>query len=59
MERTVNMAKPLIYKAPGQERYVCSMFITGKRVHGFGATMRAAYQDWCLQVYGATIPKLE
>lgn len=59
MTRTINMAKPLIYKAPGRDAWVCSMFITGKRVHGFGATMRDAYLDWCIQVYGATIPQLE
>lgn len=45
--------KPYIFKAP--DRYICSMFLGVKRrpIHGYGATMREAYFDWCIAVYGA------
>jgi hypothetical protein len=56
---TENMVKPLVYKVPGENRFVCSMFIKGRPMHGYGATMREAYFDWCVQVYGTPRPKLE
>lgn len=53
------MNKPIIYKVPGQPQYACSMVIKEKPVHGFGATMREAYFDWCIKVFGAPHPKVE
>jgi hypothetical protein len=51
--------KPVIYKVPGQDSYACSMFIKGRPVHGYGATMRDAYFNWCIQVFGVPHPTAE
>lgn len=53
------MAKPIVYKVPGEDRFMCSMFIKGRPVHGSGATMREAYFDWCIQVFGVPKPTPE
>lgn len=50
--------KPRIYKVLS-DLYACSMFIKGRPIHGYGATMRLAYLDWCVAVYGTPYPKLE
>lgn len=51
--------KPHIYKVPGEGAWACSMLMDEKPTHGYGVSMRLAYLDWCLTVYGATFPKLE
>lgn len=53
------MTKPHIYKAPGQPLFICSFAAEHTTFHGFGATMREAYMDWCVNVYGARFPKVE
>lgn len=46
------MDKPHIYWGSGT--WACSMFIAGRPMHGYGSSIRLAYLDWCVNVYGAT-----
>ncbi len=57
------MKKPRIYKLPGREQYACSIALprVGQdplAIHGYGATMREAYMDFCIQIYGERFPKI-
>lgn len=58
------MKKPHIYKQPGEQLYLCSIALphgVGQDplvIHGFGATMREAYMDFCVKIYGERFPKL-
>lgn len=50
------MDKPRIYYG-GDGVWCCSMFIAGRPRHGYGSSIRMAYLNWCVEVYGATTPE--